>query len=423
MKNGPEVYLPKKKMLNIVNRNSYPCFQPSPIVPYKVKKRITAVRLKMISHDEEYAKKKKNHEFVIDITNPEIYVDGKKPVDGIFSPYFGADTTQDTPVYSCDCHNLIGGSNLGKICPRCGTECRSIEADLSVNGYIDIAPYHILSYHGYKALSKVCKNFDTIINTTNKIDSKGKIKDDGIPSLMDMYEDYDEVWYPKTGLEKKYAWTSKIPVYSSRLRPLMHYGMSMSMLEVNKAYLSILECRNVLKATSMVKFQRTTEIQKTLNQMQRDFIVVFGEIENQINGKSGVFRKSLASGRIDYSSRMVITLGPDLMPHEIDVPYQTMMVLYEEEIANHLSKMENITISKAISLVQDNQMFRNEKFVKIINRFLREGRGVWALIGRNPTISESGIMYVRIRAIHDDPTDYTLHLPSDILALMGADFD
>ena len=119
---------------------------------------------------------------------------------------------------------------------------------------------------------------------------------------------------------------------------------------------------------------------------------------------------------------MVISLGTDLMPHEVDIPYQTMMVLYEEKIAKRLSMLDNIPISKAISLVQENAVQRNEKFAKIINQILKDGHGVWALINRNPTISESSILYVRVRKIHDDGYDMTMQLPPDSLPLLGADF-
>ena len=118
-----------------------------------------------------------------------------------------------------------------------------------------------------------------------------------------------------------------------------------------------------------------------------------------------------------------MALGTDLMAHEVDVPYSTMMVLFEEEIANYLSKLDDIPITKAISLVEENCYERNEKFVNIINQFLRSKYGVWAFINRPPTISENSVDYIRIRKIHDDPDDNTMHLPPDILVLMGADFD
>ena len=102
----------EKGRLNIINRNEFRNFQPSPIIPYRVKTRIKSVKLKKISHDEKYAALKKKG-LNIDITSSEIYVNNKKPIDGIFSPLFGADTTQDAPVFSCDCHKLTVCTSLG----------------------------------------------------------------------------------------------------------------------------------------------------------------------------------------------------------------------------------------------------------------------------------------------------------------------
>lgn len=408
--------------INIVNRDSYRTFKPSPIAHYLTRTKINGVKLSMIDHEKVYEAQKKRG-ITIDITSPDIYVNGnQKPINGIFSPLYGADATQDTPIYSCDCRKLTGGSNRGKVCPECGTECRSIDADLRTCLYIDIAPYHILTYHGYNAFCRIFKNFDSVINSVKKINAKGKIIDDGVPTLMSLYDDYKKKYKDLIGLPRGVVFTSKIPVYSARLRPLMRLGMNMTILDVNKHYLSMVRSRNILKTAPLIgNFKHDIEIQKTLNQIQQDFLGVIDTVLEQISTKKGVFRISLASGRVDNSSRMVITLGTDLMAHEVDVPYQTMMILYEEEIANYLSKLDNLPISKAISQVKENQQYPNGKFVKIINQFLRSGHGVWALINRNPTISESGILYVRVRKIHEDTTDMSMHLPPDILGCMAAD--
>lgn len=410
----------QKHRLNIVNRDEFPTFEPSPKSVYRTKRKVKSVKLKMISHDEVY-KKQKAKGTQIDIINPEIYVNNKKPIDGIFSPLFGADTTQDTPVYTCECRKLVGGTNRGRICPECGTECRSIEADLRICGYIDIAPYHIMTYHGYNAMSSIIKNLKEVISTVKKINIRGKIVDDGVYTIMDLYDEYDEKFYPITGIEKKYAFTSKIPVFTSRLRPLMRMGSNMTILDVNKWYLSIVKSRNILNSSMIIHLNPKIEIQRTLNQIQQDFNEICSHVVLQNSGKSGVFRRMLAAGRVDYSSRMVISLGTDLKPHEVDIPYQTAMVIYEEEIVNYLSRLENISISKAISSYLEAQNHRDDRFVRVINQLLKQGSGVWALINRNPTINESGILYVRVRGIHDDTNDYTLHLPPDILPLLGAD--
>ena len=143
----------------------------------------------------------------------------------------------------------------------------------------------------------------------------------------------------------------------------------------------------------------------------------------QINGKEGVYRHALTSGRLDYSSRLVITLGTDLMAHEVDVPYQMMTTQYEEELANYMSKIKDIPLAKAIEYVEEHSTYPDPVIVKLINQMLRSKNGVWVLVNRNPTISEYGILLMRIRKIHTDPTDFTLHLPQDVLTGLGADFD
>lgn len=411
--------------LNIVNRNKYKCFQNSPIIPFKTDRKIKSVKLKRISHDEVYAELKAKG-LQIDITNPEILVNGKRPIDGIFSPLFGADTTQDIPIYSCDCRKLTGGTNVGRICPECGTECRSIEADLTLCGYIDIAPYHILTYHGVNAFIKLLgkDEFNSIITSVRKIDQRGRSVKDGQRTLQSLYDDFDDEYAKYIDVEKKYLFTSKIPVYSARLRPLiMSSRVRMTILDVNKYYENIVVSRGTLISAPVLRLNREIEIQKTLNEIQQKFIDICNIVEGQINEKSGIFRKALAAARLDYSGRLVIALNTTLMPHEIDIPYSTMMVICEEEIVNYLSRLEGISRKKAIDLVHANAMHYDERFVKIINQILKTGYGVWALINRNPTISESSILYVRIRKIHRDPDDYTMHLAPDILSLLGADFD
>lgn len=168
--------------LNIVNRDTYPLFVPSPIEYYPTTTRVKSLRFKKVSPDEKYERLKKKG-LNIDICNSEITVNGKKPMDGIFSPLFGADSTQDTPIFTCDCHKLTGGANVGRVCPDCGTTVRTIEADLRIMGHIDIAPYHVLTFHGYQAFKKIFKNMDEVITTTRRINKAGKVIDNGIPTM------------------------------------------------------------------------------------------------------------------------------------------------------------------------------------------------------------------------------------------------
>lgn len=406
--------------LNIVNRDTYRTFIPTPKPSYYTKRRIKSVHLDRMSHDEYFEELcAQGKEIVID--NPEYMVGNRKTLGGIYSPLFGADIGSDTPIYSCECHKMTGASKAGLICPDCGTEVRSIEADLRIVGHIDIAPYHIMTFHGLTAMSSIIKNLDELLHSSKQIDLRGKLVPDGNYTIMDLYDKYDELFYPLTKLPKKYAWTSKIPVYSSRLRPLIKRAVQVTILDVNKSYQSIVNLSKHLQI--MDRLHAKIQIQKDLNQIQSDFKAVIDHVLTQLGGKYGVIRRLGASGRFDYSSRMVISLGQDLRAYEIDLPYQTVMILFEEELVNRLRRMDDISTAEAMDYFKAAQYHRDPKMVHIIKQFLAEGNGQWMLINRNPTINEQGIRYVKVRKIHDDPHNYTMSIAVDILSGLGADFD
>ena len=94
-----------------------------------------------------------------------------------------------------------------------------------------------------------------------------------------------------------------------------------------------------------------------------------------------------------------------------------------EELINRLRRMDDISTADALSYFRKAQYYRDPKMVHIIKQFLAEGKGQWVLINRNPTINEQGILYMKIRKIHDTFNDYTMSIPVDVLAGLGADFD
>lgn len=386
-------------MLNIKNRDTFPVFKPSPTEDYSVRTKINEVRFTRVSPDEQYAQLKKEGR-QIDITSPELYVGNKKPMDGIFSPKFGADATQDTPIYTCDCHKTTGGAKRGHICPFCGTEVRTIEADLRITGHIDIAPYHVLTFHGYQAFHNLFgkQKLEAILKNVRRISISGKVIKNDLPTLIDLYNDYDDEYRDQIGLAKKYVFMSKIPVYTARLRPLMQNGMSIQMLDVNSRYLSIVRLANIVRSAQLMPgVKREVEIQRTLNQIQKEWIDkdpkhrgICNIVSDLIKGKDGVFRHALTSGRLDYSSRLVITLGQDLMAHEVDIPYQLAMCQLEEEIASYYSRLHDVSIAKAISKVEENSVYPHPEFVKIINQILKSPNAPWVIVNRNPSIDPKG---------------------------------
>ena len=61
--------------LNIVNRDTYLNFQPSPKTKYRSKTRIKRLTINKIDHDKRY-EELKTKGLTAEITNPEIYVNG-----------------------------------------------------------------------------------------------------------------------------------------------------------------------------------------------------------------------------------------------------------------------------------------------------------------------------------------------------------
>lgn len=450
--------------INIINWDEVPLMAPSKPYPLPVLQQIRSTKLVRISPDEKYEEDVKNGSLIL-ITNPKYNVTGTKrsqpnthTMDGIFSPMFGQERPNDPQRFSCFCRSLTGVQNRGKICPNCGGEVEEIKNDISKMGYIDIEPYHILSIQGYYALKPYIKNLDEILTSIKPIDVKGKAKKDsddgkhklgyidGEISLITIYERYDEDFYPLTKIDKKYVFISKIPVSHPKLRPLIERGTTtVSQLPQNKRYLSILSLREHLYSASISGLKSTVPIERCLNKIAVDWL---GFIESKsgnngdkkdtgiceicattLSGKRGRIRQIMTSGRVDECSRMIISLGQDLRPHEIRIPYHTAMVLYEDEIVHWLRIHDpSLNSAKAISIVRKHTHSRNKKMISIINNIFRSGFGVWGFGNRNPTILELGIQYVRVVGLTDEhlapgQIDETMQIAADGLTPYNADFD
>lgn len=445
---------------HVMHADDMPLVKANKPFPLKVRDQITGTQLKRISHDERFEELEEKDE-VIYITNPKYQNSGTKKgntktIDGIFSPLFGEDFDKES--YSCPCHTLAGLNNKGKICPNCQKPVKEVKTDLSAMGYIDISPYHILTMHGYYIMRKYVKNLNKILTQVSGIDITGRLKKDGPPdglgyidgriSLTTLYETYDEDFFPLTGIEKKYIFMSKIPVLSPKLRPLIEHSESrLSLLPINKAYLSILKLReNLFQGT--ISGSSELMVERNLNEIQTIWLgcVPYPDADRRgktdryipgicmdihsktLSGKTGKLRQIMASGRIDNSSRLVIALGGDLKAHEVMLPYHTLVTFLEGRIVNKLCIHDDINVAKATNIVRRKRKNRDPIIMKIINSILHEGVGVWGLVNRNPTILEEGMQYMRVKGISDEflaPGQYdeTMKIPPDGLVPFNADFD
>ncbi len=64
------------------------------------------------------------------------------------SPRFGTvwgDTNEFMDRFHCKCGRYIGAAFEGEVCPKCGTKIEYKDVDISYTGWLNFAPYKIIS--------------------------------------------------------------------------------------------------------------------------------------------------------------------------------------------------------------------------------------------------------------------------------------
>ena len=187
------------------------------------------------------------------LINEPPFSDVDKSVKNMFgprSPKFGSefsDASDFLERYRCKCGRYIGAAFEGEVCPKCGTKIEAKGTDITYTAWLNFYPEKLINPLYYwrlqSALSK--KVLEDIISNENIITSKGIMRkyDDEISTkkgalvyhnigLHEFYQNYEEIMnYYKTKRKQKaeliesliedknLVWTSKIPVYSTALRP------------------------------------------------------------------------------------------------------------------------------------------------------------------------------------------------------------
>lgn len=171
-------------------------------------------------------------------------------MDGPRSPRYGTtygDNNEFMDRYRCDCGYIIGAAFEGEECPKCHTKVQYTDIDVTYTGWLNFSPFKIINPLLFprlqSALSK--KILDNIISNDNIITSQGIIRQHndvievkksllqyhniGMKSFYDNYEEimlyYKNKRKQKADLidwlieNKSLVWTSKIPAYTTVLRP------------------------------------------------------------------------------------------------------------------------------------------------------------------------------------------------------------
>lgn len=246
--------------------------------------------------------------------------------NGPRSPRYGTtygDTNEFMDRYRCECGYTIGAAFEGDICPRCKKSVEYTDVDVLYTGWLNFGKYKLINPLYYQRMQSALsrKVLENIISNENIITSSGIIRryNDDIEvkksmlkyhniGLQEFYENFEEImlYYKskrkmKADLidslirDKDIIWTSKIPVYSTVLRPESITLESYYFCGIDKQVYPLTNISINLKKASAI------EIPLYLYQAQMRVNELWSLNFSLIDGKMGWTRGNVLGGEWNYS--------------------------------------------------------------------------------------------------------------------------
>ena len=404
-------------------------------------------------HDDwmaEYEKDKSTNNLIL-ISDPKVIKNGMKPNnDSLFDSRFNIPTDVDEKVdeYSCDCKRLIGRYNDGQICPECKTEVTiRYSIELLRRGWIDLGDYKIIVPAMYNKIRSFIgrRKLEEIIRVDNSIepiknDPSNPFKNLGMVEFERRFEEVLTFFKHSTTkpelykiiLERKdIVFSSKIYVMSSAHRPgfISSKSKSFNYHNINALFVKILTEYSLIK-----KGKRTGRKAVELIGNIQDYLMKIHDLAFlKLRGKERIVRSNVISGRLWYSSRMVIVSETE---HDIDstrMSYKGFIGMFELEIMNAMLRgygdrtFAGMTIAECrIYLTRcKNLNIIDPKIYDICQKLIhnRKDDGLYVIINRNPSFDLGSIQCFRIADIFPNANKQILTIPHNSLVEFNGDFD
>ncbi len=169
-----------------------------------------------------------------------------------------------------------------------------------------------------------------------------------------------------------------IPVIPADLRPLIQLdGGRHSTVDVNELYRRVIIRNNRLKQWQAVGAPWLI-VQNEKRMLQESVDALFDNtrkknpvlskdnrplksLAENLKGKQGRFRQNLLGKRVDYSGRSVIVVGPELQLHQVGLPKQMIVKLFEPFIVKSLvddAVVKNIKQAKKMIELLDDKIWK-----------------------------------------------------------------
>jgi hypothetical protein len=409
----------------------------------------------------------KAYDKAIDIFN-EVGIDRRTvtPLEsGIYDPSLGATINTDKDIRECSCFCGALNSRLyeGEFCDECGTVCEEkFGADLDIMGWIDLGQFYIIQPGAFEMIKSVigAKTFEKIINFSMLIGIEGN---QILPSqlsikqtspfqnigLMEFKKRFVEIlnYYAKLKPNKatkaqlliKYkarVFSSKIPIYSSLLRPAYASGKKkmFSYDKINAFYMSIINNVKLLKNGSSKRLRVGGPL-ITLYSIQDALQNAYHcTITSKLSGKKKIIRNTILSARNCFSARAVITslTGVNSGIDHIVMSYRVFLELYTLEILNCMMRglghiaFKNMTIYELLQIIKKAKFaYEVDEILYGIMKYLIENhkQGLWVATIRNPTMDLESLQVFKIVDILKDTKKNVVQVPMSSLDGFTGDYD
>ena len=373
--------------------------------------------------------------------------------DGIYSHRIFGDLYGKTVEYTCNCTGpgrLTGQFMVGTICPTCNTAVKENKSIISNMGWIDLGEYKVFSpilfpiletFVGKGNLAKYT-NFECTIDINgNPVYPECTDVDEPLPELvgrgvksvcdnldkiLDAYKDIRTDYIAHYNLLKRNRskiLTSKLPVFSHRLRPAIFMGGELIFEKVNTIYVQLVTCNNSLQDLGADKSDLT--VNEFINKIHELNCCVHSHVLSTISGKKGYIRNSLLGSRLNFSMRCVIVpTEPGRPMNEVDIPYLGSLEMFKLHIINKLVRIKSMTISEATCRWRNAFTVFDKLVYSIMCSFITESKGgIRCLLNRNPTIALGSMLAVTVGKIKSDMNDHTMSISNNVLSFLSGDYD
>jgi len=416
------------------------------------------LHLKVVNHDEVFHSLREPPIIVNEVD--VLSTDAKTRFNEMISTKYGGDSLSVVP--SCDCGEVLGEYNIGKMCQGCHTKVQhSTERHIESGAWIEVPegvkglinPVFWLMFSSYFKASS-CNMVEWLCNPAYKNDNPNnallnRLKAYGFPrGLNNFHNNFDAIMealfkifninrntslqHLKTMIEmhRDAVFCRYLPI-PSKICFITEKTVTGTFADPTMAL-----ALDAIRTISMIKTLRTMTLKrrelralKCCMQLAEYYDETF---KSGLASKEGWFRKHTFGGRLHFTFRAVITSLSDNHDYdEIHLPWSLSVGAFKTMLTNKLLNLD-YTPKGAAALLQEH----TNKYHPLIDDLFKEliaesprvkdvipdapvkddTHGILIILQRNPTLARGSAQALRVTKIKTDVEVKTISMSVNILA-------